>query len=445
MVKRFNSLINYQTIKYKHYNNFDNLIFIVVTDLRIYQVSCSADTRLPVDESEVEAMWEDAQQLVQCTPEITMDTYQVKREYQVDDFTNDSSGGPCSSLEESEYTNTPVLYMGHSVGTDFHVEGDDDNDNDNESEEMDEDAGTPQSQENIMMISSQQGSPSKPRGGFFKEDVIHRALAREDTRTPDMNTSTDPLRKFYLRYEPKRCKLFVGEVEVIINEVDETLQCSQCSIMGKRSKSNHQSKQSWRDMEKGILVHVIGKHLGGFQCQLCQEVFTSHTMIKKHNSKEHNGQMAISLPQHLPQPSPSPVSSPVTPGGGAVKPLKPYACSLCTSAFKKPSELKRHFLAKHSKYINQSEALTPPPPPSSVPSLNVAKRTGGKRKRPVVPLVVGGSPGVVQGSPGSGGEKVIPTKSAKRPHECHICKYAFTKGSHLKRHLEVHRKRNELF
>lgn len=441
----------------------------MVTDLRIYQVSCSADARLPVDENEVEAMWEDAQQLVQCTPEISMEEYQGKREYQVDDFTNDSSGGPCSSLGESESqfvtTTTPVMYMGHSVGTmEFHSEaGDDDNendhDNDNDSEMEEDEAGTPGSQELNMTIISQQESPSKPRGGFFKEDVIHRALAREDTRTPDMSISTDPLRKFYLRYDPKKSKLFVGEVEVVINEVDETLQCSQCSIMGKRSKSNHQSKQSWRDMEKGILVHVIGKHLGGFQCQLCQEVFTSHTMIKKHNSKEHNGQMAVALPQLQPQPSPSPVSSPVTPGGGGpVKPLKPYACSSCTSAFKKPSELKRHFLAKHSKFVNQNQPETSPAPPvqvqvvmgeATMPVLNVAKRTGGKRRRPVtvttVGVVTGVSPLSLQGSPGSGGEKVIPTKSAKRPHECHICKYAFTKGSHLKRHLEVHRKRNELF
>lgn len=388
----------------------------MVTDLRIYQVSCT-DRKLPVDESEVEAMWEDAQQLVQCKLELdistdydNIDNHNDQRGY-VEDF-NDSSGGGGGEEEGEDPLSDTVLkegtiYMGHAVGTDFYVEG--------ESDTEDSMGGVP----SVPLVANRN----------FKSDVIRRAQAREQTRTTELDKSLDPLRRYYLKYDSDEGKLCVGSVEVIINEEDETLQCSQCSIMGKRSKSNHQSKQNWRDMEKGVLVHIIGKHLGGFTCLHCHEIFTSHTMIKKHVSKEHAGHTVSSISSVATTPPPSVIEKPA-------QKLKQYVCSICPSAYSKPSELKRHFIAKHApeqqvEVVSTTTSTTPVAQPLASAKLPAKRKGGTASSRPV--FVSGGTV-----------EKTIPLKSAQRPHECHVCKYAFIKSSHLKRHLEMHRKRNEL-
>lgn len=385
----------------------------------MYQVSCNDPNKFRVVESDLEAMWEDAEQLVQCTPDISIDSYGQQLSN-----SNSSQDNNDYYYEDSTITNsesTPMLeegtvYMGHSVGTDFYTE--------NDSEHSDTEG-------NGFMI------PSRYASSGFREEVVKRAIAREETRTVEMEKCSDPMRRYYLKYSKKLDQLQVGNVEVKVDPFLGILQCSQCSIVGKRMKSN-QSRQHWRDMEKGILVHIIGKHLGGFKCSQCGEVFTSHTMIKKHYSKEHPGKtVASSVARKIvAQPvAPAPVPVTVPPkalpapvANTARKSGKQFKCSMCTHSFSFKGQLKKHFIAKHTSGQPLPDPLAQPEP--AQPPRPAIKRNGGG----------GGHTAVYKGK----NDKPIPLKSATRPHECHICKYAFTKGSHLKRHFEVHRKRNEM-
>lgn len=258
--------------------------------------------------------------------------------------------------------------------------------------------------------------PTPKRGqGVFRKEVIDHAIAREKTRAPEMDESPDPLKKYYLKYDPETDKLLVGHHEVVVNETTEILECSQCQIMG---KGQGDIRQQWRDMEKNMVAHCIGRHLGGFPCQWCDVKSGSYSSLKLHWKRDHEGK-----------------KSKGSGGQGGVVGEKPYKCNMCEHCFSTPVGLQGHFMRRHSKAIEGAEKVKEIKPPK----IKVKKSEGG-------------ASGVAKkGTPRrSGGGDVaeikfgFPTKSPERPHECRVCKFAFTKGSHLKRHLAIHRKKGQL-
>lgn len=125
----------------------------------------------------------------------------------------------------------------------------------------------------------------------FKKKVVERALRKEEERDTDDDQSEDPTIKYFLKYSVDNQTLLVGNVEVIVDETEKCLRCSQCLYANKNKWNERTSGKELGKMEFGIRNHIIGQHLGGFRCKQCEPVRVVHQSLsahQKHIIEKHN-------------------------------------------------------------------------------------------------------------------------------------------------------------
>lgn len=122
---------------------------------------------------------------------------------------------------------------------------------------------------------------------IFKKHLITNCVAQEDRRNPGDDDSNDTIIKYFLRYDIPSGNFYVGDILI---ECDEDEKHIKCTICGKTFGSlNWEQKLTpgkapnavWRTV-RDMKLHCVGRHLGGFTCQFCDEPYTFHTRCSTH-------------------------------------------------------------------------------------------------------------------------------------------------------------------
>ncbi len=125
----------------------------------------------------------------------------------------------------------------------------------------------------------------------FKKFLIEYAIAAEDDRDIDADSSEDPCVKYFLKCDLDTLEFSVDDVKIEVNEDKKFLTCSSCKRTGPQwGRSPAKTTASYaRHLARSILFHVIGQHKGGFHCLKCTDsVLVFHTK----NIKDLNAHMA---------------------------------------------------------------------------------------------------------------------------------------------------------
>lgn len=134
----------------------------------------------------------------------------------------------------------------------------------------------------------------------FKKFLIEHAIKVEDDRDLDDDNSEDPLKKYFFKYDIPADEFSVGSVKVEINEESKVLTCSSCHKPGPPwGRTSKESTPTWaRHLSNSMKWHVIGQHLGGFSCRICdknQLVFHSRTLrqFQMHMNEMHRRRLDV--------------------------------------------------------------------------------------------------------------------------------------------------------
>lgn len=98
------------------------------------------------------------------------------------------------------------------------------------------------------------------------------------------NGIADPRRNFEIDFNLERNTLTVGDIDILINEDEQFLECSVCSF---RVSLNEQERLRG-PLERVMANHVFGKHLDIYTCTICFSTFQSfrryHDHLKNHQN-----------------------------------------------------------------------------------------------------------------------------------------------------------------
>lgn len=89
------------------------------------------------------------------------------------------------------------------------------------------------------------------------------------------------------RYDIDSGQLFVGGIRVDVNEEKKCISCSDCGkvfgdlTLEQKLTPGKKPLSLWQ-MARDMKLHIIGRHLGGFTCGLCDEPYVFHTRGSTH-------------------------------------------------------------------------------------------------------------------------------------------------------------------
>lgn len=174
-------------------------------------------------------------------------------------------------------------------------------------DEGDESEGRPKRKKKIKIchtptkeVTDFDGVDLRNRSYLVKHLILRALRGHLERQQESSNMDDDNMddgaqwRRFHLEYDKHNGQLHLGEVQIILNQEENSVQCSACSVKliwselkvhsTTELKSSHLTAVS---MEKRIIGHIIGFHLGGYDCPKCDRVFEERTKYCVHVATSH--------------------------------------------------------------------------------------------------------------------------------------------------------------
>ncbi|CAL8101204.1 unnamed protein product [Orchesella dallaii] len=117
----------------------------------------------------------------------------------------------------------------------------------------------------------------------FKKKIvgrIQRKLANDLRLGNSVLDSDDPRKKYLVQFDVKTETLTVNDIEIIVHDNEESVKCSLCdfSITDKNIKRFGKNRAA----EALVQDHIIGVHIGGYKCDVCNKMLPQYRYLKEH-------------------------------------------------------------------------------------------------------------------------------------------------------------------
>lgn len=138
----------------------------------------------------------------------------------------------------------------------------------------------------------------------FKDRVISRAEKRLKTtknqQVPSKPEDSTSPQRYHIEYSATKDVFTLAGIEVIVDNDEETLECSLCAYRPKMAPRTSRRPLVEKYMERYMFSHILGKHLDAFNCQFCEASFQSYKSFQnhllKHKSKKGKEKLHCTAP-----------------------------------------------------------------------------------------------------------------------------------------------------
>lgn len=123
----------------------------------------------------------------------------------------------------------------------------------------------------------------------FKQRMIARVLFKLEQREKELENSNsdyllhDPRKNFLFKYDHHKGSLFAGDIEVTINETEESVKCTKCGHQEGIDTTNMRRRCEYKPEQK-MHIHVMTQHLykEAFKCPVCFSIFRKYKIYNQH-------------------------------------------------------------------------------------------------------------------------------------------------------------------
>lgn len=134
----------------------------------------------------------------------------------------------------------------------------------------------------------------------YKERIFSRAQKRfQSNQTRQVGAkdhSSDPIYHYHIEYNAEKDAFTLAGIGITVDYEIGTLECSSCGYRPKNTitmTSNRSREEIY--IEKCIYNHILGQHVGAFNCELCTAKFTSHKNFRLHMTNKHGNVEKLTL------------------------------------------------------------------------------------------------------------------------------------------------------